>query len=288
MIISKEKRVLSLTKKVWNIYIHSKTSQFFFGCVDSPQGEDLFANMEWAIDKETGVIQLTKLIPLDILYQAQHVDGYGPTWQQYYKDLADYIVKYNPESVLEIGGGQGQLATFVTDKLKNLNWTIVEPNSWHEGNDRIKTVPAFFDKNFSYDKKVDAVVFSQVLEHAFDPNEFISAISKFLKPGGKLIFAYPQLEVWLKNKFTNALNFEHTMFLTDYFVDFILESNSFKILDKYTYKTHSHFYVAERLDVDTPAVNLAKLDNKYESYKEIFNDFIKYHQDMVDDINKKN
>lgn len=256
----------------------------FFGCVETPKSDDLVADMVWEIDKETGVVQLTKLIPLDILYQSQHVDGCGPTWQQYYKDFADYINKSHPKSVLEIGGGAGQLAKFATESAPELNWTIVEPNPWFKETDRIKTVSAFFDENFKYDKQVDAVIFSQVLEHAYDPIQFVGAIAKFLKPGGKLIFAYPQLELWLKNKFTNALNFEHTMFVTDYFVDYILSLEGFKILDKYTYKEHSHLYTAE-LPAYKPEV--MKLENKYEDYKKIFMDFINYHVDMVADLNKK-
>ena len=47
--------------------------------------------MEWSIDPETGVVQLTKLIPLEILYQTQHVDGIGKTWQNYYDYFSNYI-----------------------------------------------------------------------------------------------------------------------------------------------------------------------------------------------------
>jgi len=256
----------------------------FFGCVDTPKEDDLFADMVWGIDPDTGVIQLTKLVPLDILYQSQHVDGCGPTWQKYYEDFAEYINKTTPNSVLEIGGGAGQLARIATSRNPRLKWTIVEPNPWFEETNQIKTISAFFDENFTYDGQVDAVVFSQVLEHAYDPQDFIGAIAKFLKPGGKLIFAYPQLEVWLKNKFTNALNFEHTMFLTDYFVDYILAEHEFLIKDKTTYKEHSHLYIAER---SNKPLRVPNLENKYISYKGIFEGFISYHEDMVKDINRK-
>ena len=47
--------------------------------------------MIWGIDSKCGAIQLIKLVPLEILYQEQHVDGTGPTWQKYYDDLRDNI-----------------------------------------------------------------------------------------------------------------------------------------------------------------------------------------------------
>jgi SAM-dependent methyltransferase len=256
----------------------------FFGCVESAEKDDFMCDMPWAIDRETGIVQLTKLVPLDILYQAQHVDGTGPTWKQYYKDLADYVAKAKPKSVLEIGGGAGDLARLTTELLPDLHWTIVEPNPWFKETDRIKTVSAFFDKDFKYDKKVDAVVFSQVLEHAYDPHEFVAAIAKFLKPGGKLIFAYPQLDVWLGHKFTNSLNTEHTMLFTDYFVDYVLACHGFTIQNKFAYKEHSHFYVAEKSKDKIPE---PKLKSKYTEYKKLFMDFVHYHEEMIKELNDK-
>lgn len=81
----------------------------FCGCVDTGPEKDLFADMTWCIDRETGVIQLSKLIPLEVLYQAQHVDGCGATWESYSAGFASFISEQRPRSVLEIGGGQGRL-----------------------------------------------------------------------------------------------------------------------------------------------------------------------------------
>lgn len=256
----------------------------FFGCTNKPLEEDIVADMEWAIDPETGVIQLTKLIPLEILYQSQHVDGCGPTWQQYYQDFADYIFMQKPVSVLEIGGGQGVLAKLTTEKSSKMKWMIVEPNPWSEENEQIKVVASFFDENFQCDEMVDAVVFSQLLEHIYNPEAFIKNISKFLKVGGKLIFAYPNLEVWLKRKYTNAINFEHMMFLTDYFVDYLLTANDFRILDKKIYKDHSIFYTVEKTN---GKLKILKYRNKYNSYKKIFMNFVNYHLKMIKQLNQK-
>ena len=49
--------------------------------------------MEWKIDPTNGIIQLSKLIPLDILYMEQHVDATGSTWAKYNQDFSNYILK---------------------------------------------------------------------------------------------------------------------------------------------------------------------------------------------------
>lgn len=256
----------------------------FFGCVDHSPENDLKADMSWAICPESGVIQLDKLIPLDILYQEQHVDGTGPTWQQYYADFARYIKENSPRNTLEIGGGAGVLAEKFIESTNDTKWTIVEPNPLYRETEKIKVVPSFFDENFKFDGKFDAVVFSQVMEHAYDPNKFLGSISGFLENGERLIFAYPNLKVWLENKFTNAINFEHTFFLTDYFVDCLLKRHGFKINDKTFYRNHSIFYVAEKAEIPENDIGF---ENKYEEYKKIFNDFIEYHKNLVYNLNKK-
>ncbi|MGB2791686.1 MAG: methyltransferase domain-containing protein [Candidatus Moraniibacteriota bacterium] len=256
----------------------------FFGCVEHGHERDLKADMSWAICPESGVIQLDKLIPLDILYQEQHVDGTGPTWEQYYHDFADYIKKQPSKDILEIGGGAGKLADIFTGITEGTSWTLVEPNPLHPGNDRVKIKRSFFDESFKYEGGVDTVVFSQVMEHAYDPNQFVESIAKFLKPGQKLICAYPNLKLWLENKYTNAINFEHTMFLTDYFVDYLFRKHGFRIADKYFYKDHSVFYTVEKLSTPETGVSF---ENKYQEYRKIFNNYIEYYTGLVAELNKK-
>ena len=255
----------------------------FFGCVDTPPDDDIVADMEWKIDPDTGVIQLAKLVPLEILYQSQHVDGCGPTWQRYYETFARYVAQAKLSSVLEIGGGQGRLAQLCVAQSPNLTWTILEPNPTAIETANVKILKGFLDENFSYDGKVDAVVFGQVMEHAYDPKEFLRAIARFLKPGGLLIFAYPNLKAWLEQKYTNALNFEHTMFVTDYFVDYLLAKTSFETLEKSFYEDHSIFYTARVASGPVPFI----LENKYAEYKKIFDDFTAYHETMVRELNTK-
>ena len=53
---------------------NSKIKKFpiFMGTVKSPKKNDLLADMEWIINKSNGMIQLSKLIPLEILYKNTH------------------------------------------------------------------------------------------------------------------------------------------------------------------------------------------------------------------------
>lgn len=281
--ITRDKSVITGKSNLEALYVF-KDFPVFFGCVDTPEREDIRADMSWAIDPETGVIQLDKLLPLDVLYQTQHVDGTGPTWAQYYHDLADYIAKQNPRHVLEIGGGQGELGKIFIDNTRDTTWTIVEPNPLSKETDRIKIIPAFFDENFKYNGAADAIVFSQLMEHVYNPRSFLKAIADHLVTGEKLIFAYPNLTVWLSKKYTNALNFEHTMLLTDCFIDVLLVEYGFRVTDKTFYKEHSVLYTAEKLDSPDP---VPILENKYSEYKKLFLDFIGYHEKLVADLNQK-
>lgn len=282
-LLDRSESVITRKKDLKELHV-LKDFPVFFGCVDSDPDNDLYADMHWAIDKETGIVQLSKVLPLDILYQAQHVDAYGPTWHKYYDDFSNYICKHALKNILEIGGGSGKLAEMTIEKSNDLDWTIVEPNPTFEETQNIHTIHGFVDENFKYDKLVDTVVFSQVLEHAYDPIYFLKSIYNVLPTNGKLIFAYPNLELWIKKFYTNTINFEHTMLLTDYFVDYLLQLLNFEIIDKTTYEEHSIFYTVKK----TQKNNIAKfLYNKYSEYKKMFNDFVDYHVNIVKEINEK-
>ena len=78
----------------------------FMGAVDFDQSNDLCADMSWSIARESGLIQLKKLLPLNVLYQAQTTtSAIGPTWLKHHKAFAKFISERSPASILEIGGG---------------------------------------------------------------------------------------------------------------------------------------------------------------------------------------
>jgi SAM-dependent methyltransferase len=260
-----------------------KNYPVFFGCTDKPKEEDIKADMVWKIDTETGIVQLSKLIPLDILYMEQHVDAIGKTWTNHNNNFSDYVLKNKIGNIIEIGGGSGKIANIILDKDKDITYTAIEPNPLFDETDRLKVIKSFFNGKLKnkFDKN-NTIIFSQLYEHIYEPEEFLNEINEFLPVGGRLVFAYPNLEYWFKNKFTNAINFEHTMLMTDYFVDYFLSKTGFKIIEKYDYENHSHFYTAEKVEENLEF----KLDNKYEHYKNMFNDFVSYHEKIVNEINE--
>lgn len=282
-LISREKSVITGKSNLENLYVF-KSFPVFFGCTNKSIDEDLFADMIWDIDTETGIIQLSSLIPLDLLYMEQHVDATGPTWSRYNNDFSEYVLKNKIGDILEIGGGSGKIANIILNKDSNVNFTAVEPNPLFKEKSNLKIIKAFFSKDLSdLIGSNHTVIFSQVFEHVYDPEKFLIEINGFLPIGGKLIFAYPNLEHWFKNKFTNAINFEHTILMTDYYVDYFLAKTGFKIIEKINYEKHSHFYTVEKSN----KVTEFNLENRYDHYYSMFMDYIEFHKKLVLEINEK-
>ncbi len=266
-------------------HLHTFTDfPVFMGCVDSPPEGDIVADMVWDIDRDSGMIQLGRLLPLDVLYLDQHNDGTGKVWQDLYTKTADFIYRYKKgERILEIGGAHDEIASRYLARAPEAQWTIVEPNPQHIQNPQVKVIKSWFDEKFKMDEEIDMVVHSHVFEHTYDPMAFLRHISSFLRPGQRHIFAFPNLLPMLERKFTNCLNFEHTAFLTEYCTDWMLARCGFIVIGKEYYgDPHSILYATEK-SVEPPAE--APLENRYREYKKTFLDFVEYHGKLVEELN---
>lgn len=255
----------------------------FFGVTNKPASNDVYAVMEWFLENSTGLIQLNKLIPLEILYQSQHAYGFGDVWEKHYLEFSQFLGQTGPSNVLEIGAGQGRIAQICTSNDEIKKWTIIEPNPTFKETDKIKVITGFFDRNFNFESNFDTYTFSHVLEHAYDPKEFLTCIYEKMRVSDNLVFSYPNLKAWLNNKFTNSLNFEHTIFLTDTHLETLLQNIGFEIVKKENYLEHSHFFHVKKSTIPkTPFLykNLS-IENKM-----LLQNFIKYHEDEVNHLNE--
>ena len=113
----------------------------------------------------------------------------------------------------------------------------------------------------------------------------MSLISKKINKN-RLIFSVPNIKEMVLRKYTNAINFEHTYFLTEEFTKYFLDLFNFEIESKkYFLNDHSIFYSVKKKSKKNK--RKIKIKNYYKENKKIFNNFIKYNEKIVDDLNTK-
>ena len=259
-----------------------KKYPIFMGCVNSNFESDIRVDQTWQISKVTGIIQLRKLVPLEILYGQSHNSGsIGSIWMDHHKKFSEYILENNPKNVLEIGGAHGILAKNCLSQAK-IPWTIIEPNPNPVFGCEAKFIKGFFDNKFKIDDEVDTIIHSHLLEHLYDPLQFFKDLSK-TKLSTYLLFSIPNLHEMLLRKYTNCLNFEHTIFITEPLIDFLLSSYGFEIIDKKYFKEdHSILYKCIRKE-KLKIINLP--EDYYQTNKSIFMSYIKYHEELIKKLN---
>jgi len=261
-----------------------KNFPVFMGCTDKDKSTDLISDMNWKISQNSGMIQLNPLLPLDIVYSAEHGSGTtGKAWDEHHDAFAQFINKYEIKNILEIGGLHGILAQKYFNLDGKAKWTIIEPNPIIPESIPVKVITGFFDNDFTSEEKFDAIIHSHLLEHVYNPDEFMSHQSSFMKDDDLLLFTLPNMQVMLENKYTNCINFEHTMYLIEPYIEYFLNKHNFEIVEKqYFRKDHSIFYCAKKTsnNIVTELPN-----NLYELNKNTFQKYIDYH---VEDVNKIN
>lgn len=255
----------------------------FMGCVDSPIEEDILFDMCWFISKKSGMIQLNPLLPLNVVYKESHYSGtVGQTWDDHHEDFSIFISKYKPKNILEIGGFHAILANKCF-KYIECNWTIIDPNPQNNQDSKIKTIKGFFDENFYYNDEYDTIIHSHLIEHIYDINKFLSKISNTLKEEAKVIFSIPDLKVMLQQKYTNALNFEHTYYISEEYLDFFLAKYKFTIIEKIKYtKNNSIFYCIQK---NNQAKSIKLDTGLYKTNKNLFLNNIENTKKEINSIN---
>lgn len=258
----------------------------------SPEN-DLYADMEWAISKGSGMIQLKKLIPNEILYKDSHNSSIGTVWKEHHTKFAELLhSNIDTESITEIGGGNGILNSIYTQKYGHINWTIIEPSNVMPvaGCDALYIRKLWGNENFKQANEsipVECLVHSHVIEHLYDLESFMKQNEQMLNDGQKMIFSVPNLKETFKKKYTNALNFEHTYFISEDYIEESLNNHSFSIIDKQYFKSdHSIFYVTEKMNNIKKKIT-KKHDDLYYENKILFEQYIEYYQKLIEEINYK-
>lgn len=253
------------------------------GCTDQDKYKDLFSDMAWYISKSSGLIQLNPLLSLDVVYKMGHGSGTtGKMWDEHHSELASFIHKYNPKNILEIGGSHGILANKYLESYST-QWTIIDPNPRIPKSLQIQVIERFFDDTFVSKEVYDTIVHSHVLEHIYDPNIFLKHIASSMRNNSLMVFSIPNMLPMFKKMYTNCINFEHTIFLTEPYIDFLMAKYNFELVEKsYFRDDHSIFYcVRKKGNVDSVTLP----ENLYTKNKELYLKYVKYNKELICKLN---
>lgn len=256
----------------------------FMGVTDQDIKEDIKFPMNFQISKNSGMVQINPLVPLNLVYQNSHNSGIiGKTWSEHHKSLSNFILKYNPENVLEIGGFTGILASHCLEQLPNISWSIVDPHATND-DPRINIHKTFFDKNFQIKNKVQMIVHSHLLEHIIDINQFLTCCYENLQEDGLMILSLPNFKQFIKNRLMNCLNFEHTIYLDEDFLVYLFNKYNFQIVEKeYFGSCNSIFFCLKKSHEE----NEIKLDSFYDKNKTSMSEYFEAIKHFIQQINKE-
>ena len=245
---------------------------------------DPLYDMQFGIFPDSGVIQLLDLVPEELVYVDTHSNAVGGVWKRQHELLSSVIAKYFPSSILELGGGTGILEkTYNSHADKKVNsWIIIDPEP-NPIDTNAKFIKGFFPDAMPKNLEFDILVHSHTWEHAYSSREFIKNISIILKAGQRMIFSVPNLKYLMEQAMTSILNFEHTIYLSDDYVEYLLDEFGMKIENKIFFENHSIIYDTVKTDRNKHNVNLSLL---YEKNKSLFENYIKIHQSKMHKLNE--
>jgi hypothetical protein len=181
------------------------------GCTDRPASADAFAAQRWAACASCGSLQLAALAPLDLVYQAQHNAAVGGVWARHHAEFAAFVAGFGPRRVVEVGGSTGALArAYVAEHVVDA-WTVVEPNPTFTPTPPVHLVEAFVEEAAETVAGADAVVHSHLLEHLYQPRDFLRTVRSQVGERALMLLSVPDIQSLLaQHSGSNALNFEHT------------------------------------------------------------------------------
>ena len=255
MIDTDKKLICPITnsKKFINIF-SIKKFPIYMGVVEKNHKTE-FKSLNFKINKSSGTVQIYPRIPLQKLYFKSHGSGkIGKVWSDHHRAFFKFTKKYLDKKILEIGGGHNSISNMFTHlkKSNNIELTSFDPNGKKLKNIKHKMIKDFFnDKNikkYKIESNINLIIHSHLIEHIYSPKQFLVKINNLLAHDGYHIFSVPNLNQMIKNGYANAMNFEHPFFLDEKMLDFLLNQNGFKIINKKYFKSsHSIFYLTSKI-----------------------------------------
>ena len=255
----------------------------YLGCTDKSSTHDEFLDMVFDSCENCDGLQVRKFPPLEIVYGEAHADAVGGVWRRHHRAFSNFLNRWAPKNIFEIGGGAGRVALDYLDSNMDAKWTLIDANPQIKGAGTLRVQAAWFDESFVFDTEVDCIVHTHTLEHMLDPSKFLRVVASHLSPEQLHCFSVPNLRVMLSRGQPNSVNFEHTVFLDEQVLDEILESAGFKLLEKqYQHESLSIFYATKRATSEREPNFRSGT-----SSKKLLQQFIENNKSIVDNLNNK-
>ena len=159
--------------------------------------------------------------------------------EPWYSKIKDYCATYNVqcETLLEIGAGFGTFCKVAQDAGEFENIIAIEPmpklaeQCLQRG---INVLQAPIESISEGLISADIIVTFEVIEHIFNPTEFVRKIYGFLRPGGLLILSCPNghgFDISILGENSLAVDAEHINLFNPHSLSTLLEKSGFETLE---------------------------------------------------------
>ena len=222
------------------------------GTSESTSNSDVFVDQIWLVCSDCGCLQLKNLIPLEVLYKNNHSLGVvGQTWNRHHLEFKKFIMKDRHSQICEIGASHGFLASSILDEDPEIDYLIIEPDPTFT-DQRIRVIKGFLEDNLNKIEPTSTILHSHVLEHVYNPLDFLFHLANILDIKSYMFISFPNIPALLQQGGSNALNFEHTFFLTTFQLFDLIPLLGFQIVDTLEFENHSHFLKLQKVSEPNP------------------------------------
>ncbi len=143
------------------------------------------------------------------------------------------------ENILEIGSGFGTFGEIVISNKLFKKYVGIEPSPELFEVCLSKGLEVYKERleKFTYKKKFDVAVSFEVIEHIFNPKDFLKKINRLLKRKGLIFLSCPNgqgFDIKVLKEKSQAVDSEHVNLFNTNSIGLLLERSGFKLIDVFT------------------------------------------------------